>query len=211
MLLKKSPPCAADHRIAGLSDIHEHLLISPMSVWLDVARRAKLTDHYDLLEWIIGQPECDANIAQLIFYRANPARHLRNRTTMDPAAVHRDALCLTIIELAEEGHYTTAKVGLKWSELDRQRGDLIRALQDVPAQDRVFEVPDVLLMTHDLPETKMDPQWSPEVDTDIAELYADAGLIGAYTPKASLSSGPKPDSVLGDFVSMLRPPLPKTA
>ncbi len=160
----------------AMAELRDHLLIAPLAVWVDVVLRTDPSLHHDLLEWIIGQPECDLSIAQLVFYRANPATYLRRKLTIDPDAPYRDVLCLTIGELAAEGRYASACVGIDRRHVAAAAADLMDAMSVVEPEEWVFEIPDRLIQIASLHVETPDDVWLPEHDDDLLDLYARAGL-----------------------------------
>lgn len=160
----------------AMAKLRDHLLIAPLPVWVDVVLRTDPSLHHDLLEWIIGQPECDLSIAQLVFFRAAPGTYLRRKLTIDPDAPYRDVLCLTIGELAAEGRYSAAEIGIDRKHIAAEAADLMDAMASVDPKEWVFEIPDRLLQMSDLPSVRPDDVWLPEHDDELLDLYAGAGL-----------------------------------
>ena len=105
-------------RDAALQELKDHLLIAPLEVWLDVIRRSDVARHYQLLSWMIEQPECDTTIAQMVFFHCKPALMIERRITIDPAFPDHDALCRTVADNYAAGQYLSTEVGVIPGELD---------------------------------------------------------------------------------------------
>ena len=214
MALRKTPDASEDllafagDRDAALQELKDHLLIAPQAVWLDVVRRSDAGKHYQLLSWMIEQPECDATIAQMVFYHCKPALMIERRITIDPAFPDHDAMCRTVAENYSRGQYPRHEIGVIPGELDARIKALAGVLDYVAPEDRVFEVPAAFLAAPDLPHEPLSEVWLAEEDDHIRLIYQANGLT-VVTSGEPISTGPQPGIVGGiveSIVSLVRRP-----
>lgn len=198
----------AGDRDAALQELKDHLLIAPGGVWLDVVRRSDAGKHYQLLSWMIEQPECDATVAQLVFYHCKPALMIERRITIDPAFPDHDALCRTVADNHARGQYPKHENGLIPGELDARIAALSGVLDYVAPEDRVFEVPATFLSAPDLPHEPLPDVWVAEEDDHIRLIYQANGLTVVTTGEPQTTE-PQPGIVGGiveSIVSLVRRP-----
>ena len=195
-------------RDAALREMKDHLLIAPLAVWLDVIRRSDVVRHYQLLSWMIEQPECDVTIAQMVFYHCKPALMIERRITVDPAFPDHDALCRTVADNFAAGQYLRTDIGVMPGELDARIVALRGVLDYVPAEERVFEVPLAFLSPPDAPHQPLEEVWSAEGDDHIRILYQANGLevlTTGSTPRRTAEPG-LVGSIVESLVSLVRRP-----
>jgi len=198
----------ASDRDAALQELKDHLLIAPAEVWLDVVRRSDAGHHYQLLSWMIEQPECDATIAQLVFYHCKPALMIERRITIDPAFPNHDALCRTVADNFARGQYPEHEIGVIPGELDARIAALRGVLDYVAPEDRVFDVPASFLDAPDAPFEPLAEVWTAEEDDHIRLIYQANGLE-VITTEAPRTTTPEPGivgNIFESIVSLVRRP-----
>lgn len=194
---------------AALEELKDHLLTAPYSVWLDVVRRANVRRHYDLLNWMIEQPECDRSIAQLVFFQCEPAQMLERRISIDPENPDRNVICRSVAKRFADGHYSDALGGLIVGELDARIAVLKTVLDGLEPEDRVFDVPEQLMSVSDLTAEPVDMAWAAEEDEQVRVLYQanDLMVIGEMTSGNYCEAPPSMAvSVIESLLSTVRRP-----
>ena len=160
-----------------IQNLMDHLLTAPQSAWLDVIRRVDPQKHYDLIVWMLSQPECDGTIAQVAFYRTGAESHLRRRLSIVPDDPTRDAIPAIIADAHANGRFTTSGIGLERGELDTDMDNMARLLTEITVDERVFRVPLSFLISPRAKSEPLDAIWSPQYDAETAQLYRAAGLL----------------------------------
>lgn len=197
-----------EDRDVALQELKDHLLIAPFGVWLDVIRRSDVARHYQLLTWMIEQPECDTTIAQMVFFHCKPALMIERQPTGSPSFPDHDALCRTVAENYAAGQYLHTEVGLIRGELDARIEALRGVLEYIRPEDRVFEVPAAFLTVPDIPHQPLADVWTAEGDDQINMIYRANGLE-VLTSNAPVATADEPglvENIVESIVSLVRRP-----
>lgn len=175
-------------RTEALDEVKDHLLIAPPAVWMDVLLRCDWDDHHDLIRWIIAQPECDFGMAFMAFHLDTPSFYLRNNVTICLDDPFQAPICMTVLTQFAQGRFDQTETSVDPDLMASHIAALQTELGHTDPDTRPFDVPQAFLTPPQGPVTPLDPEWCPDTDSDIRDIYQAAGLftgpggMGADTP-----------------------------